>query len=240
MAKVTIQTIANLDNPPTAVSQLNANFVALQTVIDTLLSRDGAAPNSMLSLLDMNNNRIVNLPVPVSPTEPARHGDIQQYVDQAEAAADAAEISADRAEAEADASEASAIAAQLAEDGAEEAEVGAVEALANFLDLFRGVLPTAPTAPDPGEDIRDFEGVIYFDSTLNVWRVYVVDDVIVGVDDVLAGAAVVVIGDWVSFESDSGLNVQSQSVDNLVALTLTEYNAITPAARTLYFVTDDT
>src|SRR5512138_3834353 len=85
MPKVDISVIQNLDNPNSVVAALNGNFNRIQEVIETLLSRDGRAPNSMLSILNMNDFRILNLPAPTSPTEPARHGDIQQYVDQAEA-----------------------------------------------------------------------------------------------------------------------------------------------------------
>lgn len=241
MAKVQIQTIANLDNPPTVVSQMNANFVALQTVIDTLLSRDGAVPNSMLALLDMNANRIINLPVPVSPTEPARHGDIQQYVDQAQQAADDAAASALAAQNAEDAALLSAAAALASQIAAEIARVAAEAALAEFEIRYQGVLPSAPSIiPGPGQDHYTFQGTLYYDSTLSLWRVYVVDGVLVGVDDVIAGTDGVVVADWVSFQSTDGSGVLSDTVDFIVTLTLTEYEALVPQARTLYFVTDDT
>jgi hypothetical protein len=61
MAKVTRVTLTNLDNPSTAVSQINANFAALQTAMDNTVSRDGTSPNSMVASLDMNGNAIINL-----------------------------------------------------------------------------------------------------------------------------------------------------------------------------------
>lgn len=55
---------------------LNSNFTALQTVIEDTLSRSGTTPNQMQATLDMNSNRIINLPAPQAPSDPARLQDI--------------------------------------------------------------------------------------------------------------------------------------------------------------------
>ena len=57
---------------------INDNFAKLQTLIDgKLLSRDsGGEPNTMEESLDMNSNPILNLPVPVNPTDVVRLVDL--------------------------------------------------------------------------------------------------------------------------------------------------------------------
>jgi hypothetical protein len=60
----------NLNSGFADVDSLNENFSDLATFSDTVLSRDGTSPNTMLSSLDMNSNRIFNLPDAVTPSEP--------------------------------------------------------------------------------------------------------------------------------------------------------------------------
>lgn len=180
-SKTDLRNIQNLDNPASAVGALNFNFNELAAVIDTLLSRDGSVPNSMLALLDMNNNRIINLPVPTTPTEPARHGDIQQYVDQAEAAAEFADERADFAE-------------EQAEISVDAAEVS-VESLTEFLTRYLGTHSTHPTEnPFTEEPITD--GALYFNTNLRTWFVYYDYRVVVNSLNVLRGADQVRVGIW--------------------------------------------
>lgn len=86
MSKVTVETVTT-DYASKAI--LNSNFTALQEGFENTLSLDGTSPNSMGANLDMNSNRILNLPAPISSTEPARYGDINTYV---EAAANSAAL----------------------------------------------------------------------------------------------------------------------------------------------------
>lgn len=181
MAKVNIQTIANLDNPPTVVAQVNYNFAAIRDIIETLLSRDGKLPNSMLSNFDMNNNRILNLPVPISPTEPARHGDIQQYVDLAQQWALYSQNQADRAEGEADDAEASADAAQAS--------------LEDFRSRYLGAYASAPSLDPFGVPVTF--GALYFDTTRNQLGVFTRTNVVSQTDRVVVGADVVVVYEWI-------------------------------------------
>ena len=88
MAKATFTNLANLDNPVQAVATINANFAEAKTALENTLSRDGSTPNSMSDELNMNGQKIIGLPAPTGDTEPARHGDIQTYVDDAESARD--------------------------------------------------------------------------------------------------------------------------------------------------------
>lgn len=76
MTKITLTDLANLQNENTAVNAINSNNAVIKTAFDNTLSRDGTVPNTMQSYLDMNSNRILNLPFPSSGTEPARYGDI--------------------------------------------------------------------------------------------------------------------------------------------------------------------
>jgi hypothetical protein len=78
--KVTVQTVDSLQNQTSALNKINSNFTVLADKIDTLLSRDGDTPNQMESVLDMNSNRIINLPVPENTTEPVRLAEIQTLV----------------------------------------------------------------------------------------------------------------------------------------------------------------
>ena len=58
MAKLTLNTIGSRYG---SIDALNANFDAIETALENTLSRDGAAPNSMDTNLDMDSNRIINL-----------------------------------------------------------------------------------------------------------------------------------------------------------------------------------
>jgi hypothetical protein len=174
MAKFTPKLIQNLDNPPTVVSQINYNFETLQLLIDTLLSRDGATPNTMQSNLDMNNYRVLNLPVPVSPQEPARHGDIQQYVDRAEDAAEASEQSA----------------AESAESAAE-----AAEDLEEFQSEYLGAFPSDPVIDKNGNPPKD--GAFYYNTSDGTVRVHSILRVVIGTDNVNVSGNPVYVNKWI-------------------------------------------
>ncbi len=77
MAKIELNDVANLNNQSSAVATINANSALVETAIENTLSRDGTAPNTMEAELDMNSNRIINLPSPISDTEPVRLGDLE-------------------------------------------------------------------------------------------------------------------------------------------------------------------
>lgn len=56
---------------------LNVDFEKIVDGFENTLSRDGSGPNEMEAPLDMNSNRILNLPEPVDPNEPARLQDLK-------------------------------------------------------------------------------------------------------------------------------------------------------------------
>ncbi len=77
MSKVTLNDLASLANEASAIASINSNNTTLETAFDNTLSRDGSSPNTMNASLDMNSNRILNLPGPENANEPARLQDIQ-------------------------------------------------------------------------------------------------------------------------------------------------------------------
>lgn len=76
MAKLELNDLLTLENQTSAINTINANNAAIETALENTLSRDGTSPNSMGADLDMNSNRIYNLPAPGSATEPVRLVDI--------------------------------------------------------------------------------------------------------------------------------------------------------------------
>lgn len=79
MTKVTLSDLANLQNENTAVGTINANNVALTQAFNNTLSRDGSTPNHMEAAIDMDSNRIFNLPAPGSNNEPLRLQDLIDF-----------------------------------------------------------------------------------------------------------------------------------------------------------------
>jgi cobalamin biosynthesis Mg chelatase CobN len=72
-----------ITNDTSFITALNNNNALIETALENTLSRDGTSPNTMVASLDMNSNRILNLPAPVSDEEPARLVDIGDAIDAA-------------------------------------------------------------------------------------------------------------------------------------------------------------
>lgn len=108
MAKYTPTPIENLESQTSAKQQINENFTDIQTALENTLSRDGTTPNAMSANLDMNSNRILNLPEPTDNSEPVRLGDIGGLtgLDLGDIEAIATQIAADAASAAQSASDA--------------------------------------------------------------------------------------------------------------------------------------
>lgn len=80
MAKLTLNDVTNITgNPLSAATTINNNSAAIETALENTLSRDGTSPNQMLSHLDMNSNRVINLPGPTSELEPLRLKDLTDF-----------------------------------------------------------------------------------------------------------------------------------------------------------------
>lgn len=76
MAKLVLTDLASFTNESSALSVLAANNAAVVAAMEKTLSRDGTSPNTMTASLDMNSQRILNLPAPVSSSEAARKADV--------------------------------------------------------------------------------------------------------------------------------------------------------------------
>lgn len=70
MAKLTLTDLTSLANETSVINAINNNNQATEVALENTLSRDGTSPNEMEANLDMNNNRIINLPDAVADQEP--------------------------------------------------------------------------------------------------------------------------------------------------------------------------
>lgn len=78
MPKINLTDLSNLQNEASATAAINHNNSLIEAAIDNSISRDGTQPNQMNSDLDMNSNKIINLPNATSDQEPVTYG---QYLD---------------------------------------------------------------------------------------------------------------------------------------------------------------
>ena len=202
MPKVAIQTIDNLQNETTALGRINANFQALQTIIDLLLSRDGTAPNQMVGILDMNNRRIINLPAPENYNDAARHGDLQKYVDAAESAQEAAEE---------------------AQEAAENAQDAAEAALLDFKKRYIGAFAEHPTVGPENTELN--EGAIYYNTVQDIMYVWSVFEVFVGSDQVYVYTDIVLDSHWEPIPVNKIASMQDVDLFGIVDGQLLAWNA---------------
>lgn len=81
MSKLNLTDLSTITgNETSAINTINNNNALTETFSDNTISRDGTSPNQMLSDLDMNSNRVLNLPVPVSAAEPLRLQDLSDFI----------------------------------------------------------------------------------------------------------------------------------------------------------------
>ena len=92
MAKLTLTDIAS---GYSSVSALDNNFASIEAAIEKTLSRDGTSPNQMEASLDMNSNRILNLPDALNSSEPVTLGMLEAYGDDAGALALRADLASE-------------------------------------------------------------------------------------------------------------------------------------------------
>lgn len=117
-------TLTKINSDYASKQAVNANYDTIVAGLNNTLSRDGTAPNQMGANLDMNSNRILNLPAPATNTEPLRKGDAQSYVDAATAAVEAAEAASAIAQSSASSASTSASTASTAAQNAVSAYTG--------------------------------------------------------------------------------------------------------------------
>lgn len=60
MSKLTLEDLANLNNPTSAVATINANNALIEAALENTLSRDGTSPNNMTADLDLDGNTVIN------------------------------------------------------------------------------------------------------------------------------------------------------------------------------------
>src|SRR5258708_14763177 len=80
MTKITLTQLGSIQNDNTAVAKINANSATITTAFDNTLSLNGTSPNQMQANLDMNSNRILNLPQPLNADEPALYSQLNAAV----------------------------------------------------------------------------------------------------------------------------------------------------------------
>jgi hypothetical protein len=81
MSRIDLVDLANLENESTAVGAVNVNNEVLEEIMDKALFRTGESPNHMEAQLDMNSNRIINLPAAVAgSSDPVRASDLISLV----------------------------------------------------------------------------------------------------------------------------------------------------------------
>jgi hypothetical protein len=134
VSKLELDDLVNLQNEQSAVNTINNNSDLIEAAIEDTLSRSGTSPNEMNANLDMNSNRILNLPLPSADTEPVRKGEFDEWTGLAEdledavAAAQLAQAAAEAAEANAEASESN---AATSESNAAASELAAAQSESN-------------------------------------------------------------------------------------------------------------
>lgn len=80
MSKIILNNVGDLTQATTAAAIINANSSVIESGMDNTLSRDGSSPNQMQANIDMNSNRVLNLPSPLTSSEPLRLLDLNSFV----------------------------------------------------------------------------------------------------------------------------------------------------------------
>lgn len=104
------------NTPKTSLKGINAELVKVQDAFEDVLDRRGDGANFLDTDLDMNSQRILNLPEPVYSQEPVRLGDVKAFIDDTQTARGAAIAAAE------DAQESAEEAAGYVQDASDEAD----------------------------------------------------------------------------------------------------------------------
>ena len=165
MPKITLTDLSNLNNELTVVNVINGNNNDIETALENTLSRDGTAPNAMEANLDMNNNRIINLPAPVGTGEPARKAELDAHLSATQVLVDEAEGFATAAASSASAANTSAGIANNAAANANTALNSTLAALDSFDDKYLGPKSGPPAVDNDGDPL--VTGMLYFNTSSN-------------------------------------------------------------------------
>lgn len=162
MSKVEILRLDSVTaNDTSATLLLNTNFQNIQEAIEKTLSRTGDTPNYMLSVLDMNSNRIINTTDPIEDLDVVNLrylrnfiGNIEELVARAEEAATAA---TEKAQDAAGSATSAAQYAEVAQNAANVATQKAIEAEQVLEDIKEYVVDNAlcqySTMPEPSAEL---------------------------------------------------------------------------------------
>jgi hypothetical protein len=140
----------------TTVPQINTELEKIELAIQDTLSRKGDTPNAMTAPLDMNGERVLNLPAPVADTDPLRKIDGEVYV--TAAAVSAAEaLASEQAAAVSETNAASS--ASIASSAASTSE----ELTEELSKLYLGSFSVDPSTDNEGDPL--VRGVLYYNTT---------------------------------------------------------------------------
>ena len=167
-------------NEASTVPQINTELEKIEAAIEDSLSRKGDAPNSMSGPLDMNNQRILNIPEPVDATDPLRKIDGEQYV--TAAAASAAQALESEQNAEASATSAAASASSASSDASVAA--GLIE---DLNAIYLGAFTTGPETDNEGQPLQ--QGALYYNTVTKNLMVFNGTSWVISVSQALADAA---------------------------------------------------
>lgn len=78
MARISLTDVQNLQSEGAAVAAINGNMEVIEDFSEEALTKAG--PNTLDSDIDMNSNRIINLPEAVNPTSPVRKQEFDEAV----------------------------------------------------------------------------------------------------------------------------------------------------------------
>lgn len=170
MAKVEILRLDSVTtNDTTATATINTNFQNIQTVIETLLSRNGTVPNYMDAVLDMNSNRIINTAEPIDDLDVINKAYLNTFIgdieDKVAAVDSAAQAALDKATQAAQAATVAASSSQAAAASAREAQQSAYDAAqdaytsSQAADRIQGYLED-PNLVAVGEDLQSPDSYI--------------------------------------------------------------------------------
>ncbi len=178
MSKIELADLTSLTNQQSAVGTINSNMDRIKEAINKTVFRDGTVPNSMEADLDLNGNRILNLPEPVHQNEPVRKRDVSDAtiaeLTAIKEAAELAETNAETAESNAEAAQTAAELAQALSEAAQAASEAARDISLNVQE-DRQVYLLEPAAANPtldgnGDPVQ--EGAIYYNTAFNELRIY--------------------------------------------------------------------
>lgn len=162
-----LPSVSNLSSGFRSSNKLNENFDEIKAAFLKTLSRDGSSPNQMEAPLDMNSQRVINLPESVDPTDAVRKSEIIELQGLLEQVEELLELGQQYLDAIATTA-ANAIAAQAAEDGAEAARDMALlaqnSAQESEAEAQQALLDTIEAAEQALVDIEDAVAAEFFND----------------------------------------------------------------------------